>query len=101
VAELADLDTDIRAPGGVMTEELCGSIDHQPPCPLAPHFTSAERTRDELVIVRVLFACEAFDEGVVRARVDEALARSWDLVSSRPDVVHYDEADHAGRLVGS
>ncbi|MEX5721628.1 hypothetical protein [Geodermatophilus maliterrae] len=32
---------DDRAPGGVITVALCGSWEHEPPCPLAPHHTRA------------------------------------------------------------
>ena len=28
-------DEDQRAPGGAITIELCGSTDHEPPCPFA------------------------------------------------------------------
>ncbi|WP_309107289.1 hypothetical protein [Arthrobacter sp.] len=36
-------DSDGAAPGAAVTLELCGSLEHQPPCPLAPHNTRAER----------------------------------------------------------
>ena len=98
---VAHADTDLRAPGGAVTEELCGSLDHQPPCPLAAHFTSAERGGDGRVAVRVLFACQPADEPLVRTRIDDALARSWDLVASGPDAVRDSEAAHATRLVTS
>jgi hypothetical protein len=48
-------DGDERAPGGAITVALCGSWSHDPPCPLAPHHTSAER-RGGQVALRVLFA---------------------------------------------
>ena len=34
------------APGGAITVALCGSWDHEPPCPLAPHHTRAHRSGD-------------------------------------------------------
>ena len=52
---------------------LCGSWEHTPPCPLAPHHTSAERDGD-VVRLRVLFAAESTDEPEVRRRIAEALA---------------------------
>ena len=87
---------DERAPGGAVTEELCGSLDHEPPCPLAAHHTSAVR-RGEMLEVRVLFACDRADEPAVRSRIDTALGR-WPVVASAPDAVRDGEADHAARL---
>jgi hypothetical protein len=46
---------DLRAPGGAITVALCGSWEHEPPCPLAPHHTAAERDGD-VVRLRILFA---------------------------------------------
>ena len=68
-----DDDADLTGPGGAVTLALCGSFDHAPPCPIAPHHSRAER-RDDGVAVRVLFAVEAPREAEVRARIDEALA---------------------------
>jgi hypothetical protein len=104
-------DADDRAPGGAITVALCGSWAHQPPCPLAPHHTGAER-RGEEVTLRVLFAAEPADETRVRALVDEALARGegvdpdgtrvdWRLVRSAPGEVAAAERDHAERLTRS
>ena len=88
---------DERAPGGAITEALCGSLDHEPPCPLAAHHTSTERRGDHLH-VRVLFACEPADEPAVRSGIDAALARSWEVVAGGPDNVRADETEHAERL---
>lgn len=104
-------DQDVRAPGGAITVALCGSWDHEPPCPLAPHATSAERDGD-VVRVRVLFAAEAGDEAEVRRRIAEALAAGetatpeggvarWSLTSDAPSEVRPDERDHADRLAGT
>jgi hypothetical protein len=101
-------DGDLRAPGAAITEELCGAIDHEPPCPLAAHHTSTKRSGD-LVTVRVLFACEPADESTVRDDIDAALERGehsgadgglthWRLVTSGPSEVRDSEAGHAGRL---
>lgn len=69
-AELSwDGSADERAPGGAVTEELCGSIDHEPPCPLAAHHSSVLR-RGPTLEVRVLFACEPDAEPDVRERID-------------------------------
>ena len=99
---------DDRAPGAAITVALCGSWDHDPPCPLAPHFTGAERAGDE-VRLRVLFATEPDDERRVRELIDGALAGGstptpdggvgrWRLVSSTPSPVQPAEQDHAARL---
>ena len=108
-AEIAvGYDVDLRAPGGAITEELCGSADHEPPCLLAAHHTSTKRSGD-LVTVRVLFACEPDDEAEVRDDIDAALGRgeydgpdgrttNWRLVSSGPSEVRDAEAAHGRRL---
>ncbi|MGY1726467.1 hypothetical protein ACI79J_05805 [Geodermatophilus sp. SYSU D01062] len=99
---------DDRAPGGAITVALCGSWEHEPPCPLAPHHTRAERAGDE-VRLRVLFAAEPDDEPWVRAAIDGALAAgtgatpeggttSWRLVRSSASVVRPEEQEHADRL---
>jgi hypothetical protein len=100
---------DDRAPGAAITVALCGSWDHEPPCPLAPHHTGARRTGDE-VRLRILFAAEPDDEQRVRGLIDEALAGGttgtpdggvghWRLVSSGASPVQPAEQDHAARLV--
>ncbi len=67
---------DARAPGGAITVALCGSWDHEPPCPLAPHHTAVEQT-GERVQVRVVFATTAPDEPEVRRRIEEALSAGF------------------------
>ena len=82
---------DHRAPGGAVTLALCGSLEHEPPCPLAPHHTTVDVEGSQLR-VRVLFAVEAASETHVRDLIHEALAScrwtypdgvvsSWTLVS--------------------
>ncbi len=105
------LDGDECAPGGAITVALCGSWAHEPPCPLAPHHTSATRSGDE-VRLRLLFAAEPDDEARVRTLVEEALIRgevedgdgvrtTWQLLRSEPSQVRPDETEHAGRLLRS
>jgi hypothetical protein len=102
---------DHRAPGGAITLALCGSLDHEPPCPLAPHHTTVE-VEGERLHLRVLFACEGAEEATVRALVDQALATGrwtypdgvvseWRLVSAEPSAVLTDETEHGRRLVES
>jgi hypothetical protein len=101
-------DGDTRAPGGAITIELCGRMDHEPPCPLAAHHTHAERGGGE-VRLRILFATEPGRSGDVRLRIDRALGAgtfvgpdgattTWQLRESRPGAVTPAEQDHAGRL---
>jgi hypothetical protein len=102
---------DDRAPGGAITVALCGSWEHEPPCPLAPHHTRAERAGDE-VRLRVLFAAEPDEESRVRAMIGDALAEgsgvnpeggttSWRLVGTWTSQVRPEEEEHAGRLARS
>ena len=102
---------DHRAPGGAVTLALCGSLDHAPPCPLAPHHTTVE-VEGPMLRVRVLFAAKPQDEHQVRQLVDGALAGGvwtypdgvatrWTLVSSGPDVVRDSEREHADRLLAA
>ncbi|MGY1619695.1 hypothetical protein ACI797_23385 [Geodermatophilus sp. SYSU D00691] len=99
---------DERAPGGAITVALCGSWEHEPPCPLAPHHTRADRSGEE-VALRILFAAEPDDEQRVRAGIADALARGtggtpdgavvrWRLVSSSASEVRPAEREHADRL---
>jgi hypothetical protein len=102
---------DDRAPGGAITVALCGSWDHDPPCPLAPHHTRAERTGEE-VRLRILFAAAPDDEQRVRSAIDRALARgardtpeggrtTWRLLSATASEIRPAEQEHAVRLTRS
>jgi hypothetical protein len=99
---------DIRAPGGAITVALCGRIDHDPPCPVAPHHTAAERDGDA-VRLRILFATEPSRADEVRSGIDSALRTgtfdgpdgvrtTWRLRESAPAPVSPAERDHAERL---
>jgi hypothetical protein len=99
---------DLRAPGAAITVALCGHWDHEPPCPLAPHHSHAERVGGE-VHLRVLFAVEPHLEHVVRQRTELALSSGqlrapdgtttrWRLDSSRHSDVSRRETDHVERL---
>ena len=103
-----DTAADLRAPGGAITIALCGAWEHEPPCPLAAHHTTAVRRGDE-VRVRILFASEPGSEKEVRRRIDDALGSghlrgpngvvtSWQLMRSAASTVTSHEAAHAGRL---
>lgn len=103
-------DGDTAAPGAAITNALCGHWDHEPPCPLAPHHTRAERLGGE-VRLRVLFAAEPEMEESIRHRIDSALSAGqlrrpdgavsrWQLRGSVRGAVLPPEVDHAARLTG-
>jgi len=108
VVELAGGDE--AAPGAAITVALCGTWEHDGPCPLAPHHTTAERYGGQLRL-RVLFAAEATAAVEVRRRIRTALTSGelegpdgrqsrWRLVSEGAGEVRPDEQDHVGRLAG-
>jgi len=95
-------------PGGAVTRALCGSWEHEPPCPLAPHHTSADQAGDQTRL-RILFAAEPADEGEVRDRIEAALVGGsvtgpdgqtsrWTLVRTDPGVIEPGERAHGERL---
>jgi hypothetical protein len=101
---------DRGAPGAAVTVALCGSWEHEPPCPLAPHHTGVDGPDDALA-VRVLFAAAPDDEAEVRRRIDGALAPGetagpdgvmsrWRVLETAPDDVRDEERAHAARLAG-
>jgi hypothetical protein len=100
---------DVRAPGGAITVALCGHWDHEPPCPLAPHSTNAQRSGEQ-VLLRVLFAAEPAAETEVRGRIEVALRQGslvvpdggtarWQFHSAQPGLVLPEEAGHAEQLI--
>jgi len=95
-------DADVRAPGAKITSGLCGHWEHEPPCPLAPHHTSAHR-QDADVQVRTLFPVDAAREAEVRQRIDEALMQDprWRMLSSAADAVAPEEKEQVLRLAES
>ena len=104
-------DADERAPGGAVTLALCGSWEHDGPCPLAPHHTATRRSATAL-LVRVVFAAEAEREAEVRSLITGALTAGrlavpsigtgcWRLVEEGPSELNAGEHEHAARLVAS
>jgi hypothetical protein len=102
---------DLQAPGGAITLALCGSWEHAPPCPLAPHHTTAGRDGDA-VRLRVLFAAEPGHEPEVRRRIAHALAAGrvltpgggvarWSVASQGPGEVRPEESEHGRRLAAN
>jgi hypothetical protein len=100
---------DDRAPGGAVTIALCGSLDHAPPCPHAPHQTSVTREGDHLH-ARIVFATD--DEAGARRTIDEALGAGeftgpdggttrWTLLSSEPGDIVDAERELGDRLIVS
>jgi hypothetical protein len=108
VSLLMDADADTGAPGAAVTLELCGSWEHGPPCPLAPHHTSPQR-KGGAVTLRIVFAAEPEQEEEVRRRIDKALAAGsitgpgraitrWTLRDSQAGELSSAELAHAQRI---
>lgn len=106
-----DRSADDRAPGAAITVVLCGSLSHQPPCPVAAHFTGAVRSGDD-VRLRILFATRPGDEERVRDLIHAALDAGggendhgeiveWRLRSDGASALRAEERDHAERLTRS
>ncbi|UKA54622.1 hypothetical protein LFT45_01250 [Arthrobacter sp. FW305-BF8] len=102
---------DTAALSAAVTLELCGSWDHPPPCPLAPHHTRPEQNGD-IVTLRIIFATEPANEALVRSRIDGALRRGsltgpdgrtshWALLGGGPGMLDPSETEHARRLTDS
>jgi hypothetical protein len=100
---------DERAPGGAVTMALCGSLDHPPPCPHAPHQTSVTREGDRLH-ARIVFATD--DETGARRTIEQALAAGaftgpdggttrWTVLSSAAGPLTDEERSLGERLVVS
>jgi hypothetical protein len=99
---------DEGAPGAAVTVALCGSWEHEPPCPLAPHHTAVERAGNELRL-RTVFVVAPELEDLVRDRIGDALTSgglvgpdgrgtTWQLRSSAPAELTGPERELAGRL---
>lgn len=111
-AELAMPATvDDGAPGAAITVALCGHWEHEPPCPLAPHHTRADRDGDT-VRIRILFAAEPDQADEVHRRIEQALRAGelaipdrpnthWQFRHSAPANVSEAEQAHAQRLIRS
>lgn len=101
--------SDPDAIGAAVTVSLCAAWQHEPPCPLAPHHTHAERIGSE-VRVRTLLAAEPRLEGEVRRRINQALdvghlqtpsggTAHWQVLKSETGAVPEDEREHGDRLI--
>ncbi|PTT60729.1 hypothetical protein DBR22_20015 [Arthrobacter sp. HMWF013] len=106
-----DAESDPGTAGAAITVELCGSWEHPPPCPLAPHHTSHQRDGNA-VALRVVFAAEPKAENEVRRRIESALAAGslsgpdgittrWSLLRSAAGSLSEAEREHAQRIAGT
>ena len=104
-------DQDSRALGAAITAAICGHWQHEPPCPLAPHHSQADR-RGQDVVVRTLFAVEPEREQEIRNRITAAMSAGsllgpdgvttvWTLRRCQPSYVRAGEIQHAQRLKDS
>jgi len=102
-------DADIQAPGAAVTKALCGSWEHEPPCPLASHHSHPQRSNGA-VDLRILFATEPNKESAVRQLIDAALSAGrlddrdgptarWGLLASERGEIRPEEMDHGQRLL--
>jgi oligo-1,6-glucosidase len=99
------------APGGAVTQALCGGWDHPGTDCRWPHHNAWQPAADGKTTVRVVFACDPDDEQRVRALVAGALAagsvvgpsgpQHWALESQAQGVVRADERALAERLSGT
>jgi len=103
--------SDPGAPGAAITLELCGSWEHEPPCPLAPHHTGHARDGND-VKLRIVFAAEPDKEDEVRRRIGKALAggsltgpggvkTNWTLQDTGPGVLSESEREQAKRIAAA
>ena len=103
-------DADVDALSVAVALELCGSWQHNPPCPF-PHTTHAKKAGNT-VTVRVVFAAESEHVEDLRRRIDGALrtgsvaapdgtTTEWELRGSAADEVSTSEVARARRLVGA
>ncbi|MDE8668499.1 hypothetical protein PY310_07880 [Pseudarthrobacter sp. H3Y2-7] len=103
--------SDPSAPGAAITLELCGSWEHEPPCPLAPHHTDYARNGND-VTLRIVFAAEPDKEGDVRRRIERALAgesltkpggvkTNWTYRGGGPAVLSAAEQEQARRIAAA
>lgn len=106
-----DADADPAAPGAAVTEALCGSWEHPPPCPLAAHHTATEEVAGTLRL-RTIFAADVAQEGEVRRRIGAALSRGfmagpdgkssrWTLLEAVPGELTAAEREHVERITGT
>ena len=107
-----DGDADVDALGAAVTAVLCGHWTHDPPCPLAAHYSHADRLDGDGVHLRILFTTDPENEGLVRERIDSALMTGllrgpddsttrWQLRASSSSPVKDDEKGQAERLARS
>lgn len=98
-----------NAIGAAVTERLCGQVEHPPPCPVAPHFTSIQppEPQENTKEVRVLFAASLQQEADVRRRIAAALVSGefgttrWRLLDHKAGVPSAAEEEHARRIATS
>jgi hypothetical protein len=89
--------TDPWAVGAAVTIELCGSVDHEPPCRW-PH--NNDYDDGDAAVFRTLFAAPPEEEQEVRARIERALRSdpSWTVLELGARGVLPEEESLAGRL---
>src|SRR6202021_3286084 len=84
---LMESHADVQAPGAAVTVALCGHWDHEPRCPLAPHYVSAA-SDDGGLRVRIPFAAEPDQEGEIRHLIEQALPGQLEFPAGFPPPWH-------------
>ena len=102
-------DADIQAPGAAVTKALCGSWEHEPPCPPASHHSHPQRSNGA-VDLRIMFATDSDKEPAVRQLIDAALSAGrledrdgatarWELLAGARGDIRPEEIHHGQRLL--
>ncbi len=97
--------------GAAITVALCGTWDHEGPCPLAPHHTSwhPDPNQPAIIHTRTLYAVEPTRHDEALTRIREGLATgkliapdgastTWRLLDDQPSTIQPHETDHATQL---
>lgn len=104
---------DPDAIGAAITVALCGTFDHDGPCPLAPHHTSwhTDPNAPQIIHTRTLYAVDPAHHHDATTRIREGLATgkliapgghtaTWRLLDDHPSTVEPHETNHAAQLTG-
>lgn len=88
---------DPAAPGALVTIELCGRVDHPPPCDL-PHHSRLDPGTP--AVLRTVYLAAAEDAGALFIRIDDALRSDlrWRVIHTRARPLTDSERSLAERL---
>lgn len=105
---------DADAIGAAITVALCGTWNHDGPCPLAPHHTSwhPDPNTPAIIHTRTIYAVEPHRHEDARTRIREGLATgkliapdgataTWRLLDDQPSDLQPHETAHAEHLAAA